>query len=355
MTVKVSIIIPVYNAGDYIERPINSLLKQSLPQDEFEVLFVDDGSTDDSAERLKKIADESENFRVFSMPNSGWPGRPRNVGVANARGEYIHFLDQDDALGPKALQVMYERARKNNSDIVVGKVKGNMRGPIRLFRESADSVGPEFAELYETLTPHKMFRRQFLLDNAITFQEGRCRLEDQMFLAKAYPLAKNITIVGDVVCYDWSKRDDGSNNSKTRTEPGDYYPWLAKTAQIVKANTSPGPVRDAFLTRNYRVEVLRNTSTGVSSRAIPSAWVTTRRPGRWRSRNTRIPSVRGSRRCGGSAPNCSRRTVSRTCARWPSVTVTPSARSSSAARCAGDGVCWSRRSAPGCATRTVPR
>ncbi|WP_329442947.1 glycosyltransferase family 2 protein [Streptomyces canus] len=262
MTVKVSIIIPVYNAGDYIERPINSLLKQSLPQDEFEVLFVDDGSTDDSAERLKKIADESENFRVFSMPNSGWPGRPRNVGVANARGEYIHFLDQDDALGPKALQVMYERARKNNSDIVVGKVKGNMRGPIRLFRESADSVGPEFAELYETLTPHKMFRRQFLLDNDITFQEGRCRLEDQMFLAKAYPLAKNITIVGDVVCYDWSKRDDGSNNSKTRTEPGDYYPWLAKTAQIVKANTSPGPVRDAFLTRNYRVEVLRNTSTG---------------------------------------------------------------------------------------------
>jgi glycosyltransferase involved in cell wall biosynthesis len=217
MTVKVSIIIPVYNAGIYIERPINSILKQSLPQDELEVIFVDDGSTDDSASRLKEMADKTENFRVLSMPNSGWPGRPRNVGVANASGEYIHFLDQDDALGPKALQVMYERAQQNNSDIVVGKVKGNMRGPIRLFRESVDSTGPELAELYETLTPHKMFRRQFLLDNDITFQEGRCRLEDQMFLAKAYPLAKNITVVGDVVCYDWSKRDDGSNNSKSRS------------------------------------------------------------------------------------------------------------------------------------------
>ncbi|MGW1326848.1 glycosyltransferase family 2 protein [Streptomyces antibioticus] len=261
MTVKVSIIIPVYNAGVYIERAVNSILKQSLPQDELEVIFVDDGSTDDSAERLKEIADKAENFRVISMPNSGWPGRPRNVGVAQARGEYVHFLDQDDALGPKALEVLYDRARKNNSDIAVGKVKGNMRGPIRLFRESFDSVGPEFAELYETLTPHKMFRRQFLLDNDITFQEGRCRLEDQMFLAKAYPLAKSITVVGDVVCYDWSKRDDGSNNSKTRTEADRYYPWLAKTAQIVKANTVPGPARDAFLTRNYRIEVLRNTST----------------------------------------------------------------------------------------------
>jgi hypothetical protein len=261
MTVKVSIIIPVYNAGMYIDRPVNSILKQTLPQDELEVIFVDDGSTDDSAERLQTLADKTENFRVLSMPNSGWPGRPRNVGVANARGEYIHFLDQDDRLGPKALQVMYDRAVQNRSDIVVGKVKGNMRGPIRLFRESIARTGPELAELYETLTPHKMFRREFLLENDITFQEGRCRLEDQMFLAKAYPLAKNITIVGDVVCYDWSKRDDGSNNSKSRTEPADYYPWLAKTAQIVKANTTPGPARDAFLTRNYRVEVLRNTST----------------------------------------------------------------------------------------------
>ncbi|MEV6348544.1 glycosyltransferase family 2 protein [Actinoplanes sp. NPDC051851] len=260
MTVKVSVVIPVYNAGVYIERPINSLLKQSLPQDEFEVIFVNDGSTDDSAERLKELADNTENVRVFTIPNSGWPGRPRNVGVANATGEYVQFLDQDDALGPKALEVMYARARKDEADIVVGKVKGNMRGPIRLFRETVGRVGPDFAELYETLTPHKMFRRQFLLDNEIAFQEGRCRLEDQMFLAKAYPLAENITIVSDVICYDWSGRDDGDNNSKGRTEPGDYYPWLAKTAQIVKANTEPGPVRDAFLTRNYRVEVLRNTA-----------------------------------------------------------------------------------------------
>ncbi|NGO76010.1 glycosyltransferase family 2 protein [Streptomyces sp. YC504] len=261
MTVKVSVVIPVYNAGIYIERPVDSILKQALPQDEIEVIFVNDGSTDDSAERLQALVDRTENFRVFSIPNSGWPGRPRNLGVSHARGEYVHFLDQDDALGPKALQVMYERAVQNDSDIVVGKVKGNMRGPIRLFRESVDRAGPEFAELYETLTPHKMFRRQFLLDNDITFQEGRCRLEDQMFLAKAFPLAKNITVVGDVVCYDWSKRDDGSNNSKGRTEPSDYYPWLATTAQIVKANTTPGPVRDAFLRRNYRVEVLRNSAT----------------------------------------------------------------------------------------------
>lgn len=261
MTVKVSVIIPVYNAGTYIDRPISSVLKQSMPQEDIEVIFVNDGSTDDSEERLQELAEHTDNFRVFTIPNSGWPGRPRNVGVANARGEYVHYLDQDDALGLRALEVMYERGRKNNSDVVVGVTKGNMRGPNRLFRQSYDSVGPELAELYETLTPHKMFRRQFLLDNDITFVEGPCRIEDQMFLAKAYPLAKSITVVSDVICYDWSKREDGGNNSNNHTEPEDYYPWLVKVARDVIASTDPGPARDNFLARNYRVEVLRNTAS----------------------------------------------------------------------------------------------
>ncbi|MER7489150.1 glycosyltransferase family A protein [Streptomyces sp. NPDC126497] len=147
---KVGFVIPVHNAGIYIERPIESILKQSMPQDELEVVLVNDGSTDDSTERLNELAEKTESTRVFPLPNSGWPGRPRNAGVA-----YPHFLDQDDALGPKAMEVRCDRARKNDSDIVAaGKVKGNMCGPIRLFRESADSVGPEFAELYETLPPH---------------------------------------------------------------------------------------------------------------------------------------------------------------------------------------------------------
>lgn len=84
MSVKVSVVIPVYNPGKYIDPCIDSLLRQTLPADEFEVLFVNDGSTDDTRERLEKLATQHSHFRVITIPNSGWPGKPRNIGVAEA-------------------------------------------------------------------------------------------------------------------------------------------------------------------------------------------------------------------------------------------------------------------------------
>ena len=82
---KVSVVVPVYNPGRYLDDLLASLARQSMPADEFEVVFVDDGSTDGSQLRLDELEASSANVRVIHIPNSGWPGRPRNVGIEAGR------------------------------------------------------------------------------------------------------------------------------------------------------------------------------------------------------------------------------------------------------------------------------
>jgi len=121
MPVKVSVIVPVYNPGPYIEDCITSLLKQSLPPDEYEVIFVDDGSTDQTPARLDALAAEEPRVRVIHQENSGWSGKPRNVGIAASQGEYVMFVDNDDLLGDEALERMYGYGVANGADVVVGR------------------------------------------------------------------------------------------------------------------------------------------------------------------------------------------------------------------------------------------
>ena len=117
----ISVVIPAHNPGRYIEPCIRSLLRQTLARTEFEVVFVDDGSTDGTGKRLDRLAREQPHVRVIHIPASGGPGRPRNVGLEAALGEYVQFLDADDELAPRALERLLRMARANRSDIVLGK------------------------------------------------------------------------------------------------------------------------------------------------------------------------------------------------------------------------------------------
>src|SRR3954465_4004723 len=96
---KISAIVPVFDPGPDISDCIRTLLDQSLPASSYEVIFVDDGSTDGTGERLDALAAEHDNVRVAHIPNSGWPGRPRNVGLDMARGDFVYFVDNDDWIG----------------------------------------------------------------------------------------------------------------------------------------------------------------------------------------------------------------------------------------------------------------
>jgi glycosyltransferase involved in cell wall biosynthesis len=261
MSVKVSVIVPVYNPDKYINPCIESLLGQSLPAEELELLFVDDGSTDGTPERLDKLAAEHSHVRVIHIPNSGWPGKPRNIGVEEARGEYVHFVDQDDYLAPDALRRLYEMGHRNGSDIVIGKVASNFRGvPHGVFRVNREKCTINDAPLVDSLTPHKMFRTAFLRDNKIAYPEGKRRLEDQLYMMETYFPAKVVSILGDYTCYHYSKRDDGKNAGSAKIIPSGYYGNLREVLEVVVANTERGEFRDGLLRRFYRVEMLGRLS-----------------------------------------------------------------------------------------------
>ena len=94
----VSVIIPIYNAEKYIEQCLKSLLNQTLKN--FEVIVIDDCSTDNSAKIVEKFMDLQDWQERFSFaqisPNTGRPGIPRNIAIKHAKGKYIYFLDSDD-------------------------------------------------------------------------------------------------------------------------------------------------------------------------------------------------------------------------------------------------------------------
>lgn len=100
-----SVIIPVYNAGAYIEQSLSSVFAQSF--DDFEVIVVDDGSTDDTADRLNAFADQPA-LRYVYQANAG-PAAARNAGLALAQGQFIAFLDSDDLWHPRKLESHFER------------------------------------------------------------------------------------------------------------------------------------------------------------------------------------------------------------------------------------------------------
>ncbi|MGW1215214.1 glycosyltransferase family 2 protein [Streptomyces sp. NPDC002499] len=257
MPVKVSVIVPVHNPGARIGDCIASVLKQSLPPDAYEVIFVDDGSTDATPARLDALAAADPRVRVVHQDNSGWSGKPRNVGIAAARGTYVMFVDHDDVLGDEALERMYGYGVANRADVVVGKMAARGRPvPVELFRHNLPRASVADAPLIDSLTPHKMYRKAFLDDIGLRFPEGRRRLDDHVFVTEAYLRAANVSVIGDYVCYYHSRRDDHSKAGIQPFDPAGYYKNLREALDVVERYTEPGPVRDRLYRRWLRVEMV---------------------------------------------------------------------------------------------------
>jgi glycosyltransferase involved in cell wall biosynthesis len=263
VSISVTVIVPTFNSGPLIDPLVDSMLAQTMERDAFEVLFVDDGSTDGTPDRLEALAARDPRFRVLRLPNSGWPGRPRNVGVGEARGEYVQFVDHDDRMGPEALERMYAIGHHNRSDIVLGKVSSThrLRGiPHALMSGTRESCTYRTAPLHDSLTVHKMYRTAFLREQGIEFPVGHYVGEDLLFMVPAVLRAEVVSVVGDYPCYFYLEQEDGGNATPTRLDPASYSGNLREIFDALLAETDDEAVRETWLRRFWRTDMVKYLS-----------------------------------------------------------------------------------------------
>jgi hypothetical protein len=270
----VSVVIPAHNPGRYIEPCIRSILRQTMRPERFEVIFVNDGSTDGTAERLNRLAGEHRHIRVIHIPASGAPGRPRNIGLEAARGDYVQFLDADDELAPRALERLYRMARRNSSDIVLGKFASEtMTRRQDLFTRNRPSTSLEEtpALVDASMGPTKLFRTAFLREHQITFPEGWRQMEDQLFTLRAYLAAHVISVLGAEPCYFFNKREDEGHISAELIDPASHVEHLGQILHAIDAGVSDASLRRRLTARFYRTEVLARL-TGERFMDAPAAY-----------------------------------------------------------------------------------
>lgn len=191
MKVQLSVVIPVYNTEKYIDRCIESVIKQYT--DEMEIICIDDGSTDGSYSHIRKWS-EVKNFRLFRNLENKGPAKTRNIGIKNASGDYIVFLDSDDMMKEGSLCEILELMRADNLDALYYDFTKIGEDDLPIQREKTeDSESTSDIVDGKTLFLERIrkrewnsygcgqaVRRSLLLDNDIYFPEGILH-EDVMF------------------------------------------------------------------------------------------------------------------------------------------------------------------------------
>ncbi|AIA03919.1 glycosyltransferase family 2 protein [Streptomyces noursei] len=253
----VTVIVPVHNTRRYLDRSLGSVFAQTLDPDRIEVIAVDDGSTDGSGAWLDAAAATHPRLTVVHQPPSGGAGKPRNVGLDRATGDYVFFLDSDDHLGPEALARLTRMAEEHDSDVVYGRIVGaEGRGAPVDLRTTNPRVSLFDSPVYWSLAAYKLFRRSFVERHRLRFVEGRLLAEDLPFGIAALLRADTVSVLADYDCYYLHGRDDDSNASRQDMDWPAYLAYIDTVLADVAAGVPPGPDRDTLMVRHFHGEIL---------------------------------------------------------------------------------------------------
>lgn len=205
---KLSIIVPVYNVGNYITRCLNSILEQNL--DEYEVIIINDGSTDNSERKAREFCDKHENFKLYTKENGGLSSA-RNYGLSKAKGEYIYFLDSDDYLEKNTLGLILERLFKFSLDGIAFDYRkvdesGNAISEIKYYSDIGIVSGVKFLDRFTCVAMACLYvyRYKVLIDNDLKFFNGIYH-EDELFTPQAITYCSRFQYV-DICVYNYLHR-----------------------------------------------------------------------------------------------------------------------------------------------------
>ena len=259
---KLSVVVPIYNVSNYLEECLDSFLKQEI--DDYEIIMVDDGSTDNSYEIAENYAQAYPNFFAYTKPNGGL-GHARNYGAALATGDFITFVDSDDIIPAQSYRVMLERILATGSDFVIGNVRRfNTSRQFastlhdRVFSEDLEEVhvSNHLELLYDTTAWNKIYKMSFWRDNQLTFPEGML-YEDIPVTIPSHILASKVDVVTKVT-YLWRARDEGDKSiTQQRSDInnlGDRLKAIEMAWQFMVTHETPQQIKDAFDVKNLEMD-----------------------------------------------------------------------------------------------------
>lgn len=272
---KVSVIIPIYNASEFLEECINSILQQSLK--EIEVICVDDGSSDNSLEILKKYAQNDCRVKILSQSNQG-AGAARNNGMSNARGEYLSFLDSDDFFDVDMLKDAYEAAHNSNADVCVfdadlfnhstkefKKCTWAFRRQYFPKEQPFSPLSPDVKDnifrMFNGWPWDKLFRREFVQRIHLQYQNLRTT-NDMFFVFIGIARAKRIITVDKVLAHQ--RIEVKTSLSRTRDKSWDcFYTALLAMQKELKRIGIYKELERAFVNWSINFSLWQlNTMTG---------------------------------------------------------------------------------------------
>lgn len=221
--ISFSVIVPVYNVEKYLKRSLENLVNQTY--DEFEVILINDGSTDESGQICDVYSETYSNIQVIHQKNSG-SGRARQNGINQAKGNYIIFVDPDDYLDVSALECNAQILEENQVDILINgfyEIRKDLFGKTYEKQYTHGHPGlynrkdfiTSFSKINEgRLKPlwNKIYRLNFLMKNNIDFSEQRLG-QDVLFNYKAFMYTQTV-FINDNTYYHYDSTREGSAVNK---------------------------------------------------------------------------------------------------------------------------------------------
>lgn len=241
--IKLSIIVPVYNVENYIHPCFESIFNQGLNDDEFEVIIVNDGSTDRSMDMIADIINQHNNIMIINQNNQGL-SVARNNGIAAAKGEYIIMPDSDDLLIGNSIPPLLDIALETKVDIVVGDY-------LMMSNDEIEQLSYNKIKRHATLTKemtgiellknikacyvwNKLYRRDFILQNHFSFIPG-IRFQDIPFTHECYIKALRCIKVNSLLnIYRRGHSSASDPNSFNTQKAHDFSTAIAATWKLTK-------------------------------------------------------------------------------------------------------------------------
>ena len=230
----ISVIIPVYNAAEYLEKCLDSVINQTYP--ELEILCIDDCSTDISAEILRAYAEKDSRIRLFRNETNLRAAGSRNVGLDNAAGKYVYFIDADDYIDPDYLREMHEKAAATDADVVMNtNIYTHTGADVSAYVHPAMPEIPEEGCFMETASAientfdtvwMRLYRRSFLEKYHIRFQKIDMT-EDAVFHFIVHLLASSAFAFSASSAYHYIRRDDSVTGVIKSTNRRDLQTMMA--------------------------------------------------------------------------------------------------------------------------------